>query len=83
LYLIDEQYAQIPYLLKEKLAKYLFDEKQSLIFDPFMKMFMPGLADVPFAGQTHPMDLLNHKNDAAFHNQIRSIIQKSLQFHFL
>ena len=67
MYLIQPQFAQLRYLLKDKLCKYLYDPQSSYLFDPFMKQYYPEMYQLPFKSADDPRDLLNIKNDERHH----------------
>lgn len=73
--------AQLPYLVKEKLSKYLYDHKCIVSYHPFFKQYMPSIAEIPFTWK-HPKDVFNPEHDYSFVDFVGENIKRSLNFHF-
>lgn len=82
-FIIKREFANLPFILKDKLGKYLHDPKSSYLFDPFMRSYYPDINSLPFKTQAaHPRDILNPRNDQIFHNFLKQNLAKTLQFYF-
>lgn len=78
-YKIDGNFAEIPYLLKEKLAKYLFNP--AIRYEAFFQNFVPEIASMPLVWSS-PIDILHFENDKKFHQNLVSKLKEMNHFYF-
>lgn len=82
--LLKREYADVPYLLKDRLIKHLFDHETKISFEPFFKDFLPEMPIMPLAGFTWgcSIDLFSSSNDEKFHKHLTSILKQVDYVHF-